>query len=214
MGCNSGLEFSNVKTHPERVSNLNKFSNNYDWSGLEFPVSTKDIGLFEIKNNVSINVLSVDGREIYTHRKGWRTGHKVDLLLISENGINHYTVIKSLSRLLSSSNSKHHDKQHFYTNCLQGFARELKRDQHQAYCEGNESIRVEMPHEGSTVEFCNGQNQFKVPFIMYADFESILEPIESPDPDPDQPYTNKDNKHTHLAGVFTASLHMVRLKIH
>ena len=31
---------------------------------------------------------------------------------------------------------------------------------------------------------------------MYADFESILEPIESPDPDPDQPYTNKVNKHT------------------
>ena len=62
-------------------------------------------------------------------------------------------------------------------NCLQGFTQELSRDQHQAYCENNELVRVEMPKQGSTVEFKDGQNQFKVPFIMYADFESILEPM-------------------------------------
>ena len=30
---------------------------NYDWSGLEFPVSIKDIGKFETRNNISVNVL-------------------------------------------------------------------------------------------------------------------------------------------------------------
>ena len=35
-------------------------------------------------------------------------------------------------------------------NCLQGFTQELSRDQHQAYCEDNESVRVEMPKQGST----------------------------------------------------------------
>ena len=60
---------------------------------------------------------------------------------------------------------------------LQGFTQELSRDQHQVYCEDNESVRVEMPKQGSTIEFKDGQNQFKVPFIMYADFESILEPM-------------------------------------
>ena len=73
--------------------------------------------------------------------------------------------------------------------------RELKRDQHQAYCEDNESIRVEIPCKRSTVEFCDGQNQFKVPFIMYVDLESILEPIESPNPDPNQPYSQCINQH-------------------
>ena len=43
-------------------------------------------------------------------------------------------------------------------------------------------VRVEMPQEGSTVEFSDGQNQFKVPFIMYADFESILEPVLGQNP--------------------------------
>ena len=32
---------------PQRVSDLRKFKDNYDWSGLEFPVSIKDIGKFE-----------------------------------------------------------------------------------------------------------------------------------------------------------------------
>ena len=57
---------------PQCVSNLRKFVDNYYRSGLEFPVSTKDIGVFENKNNISVNVLAVEGKDIYTHRKGWR----------------------------------------------------------------------------------------------------------------------------------------------
>ena len=46
-----------IKFNPDRVPNFRKFSDNYDWSGLEFPVSIKDIGKFEVNNNISINVL-------------------------------------------------------------------------------------------------------------------------------------------------------------
>ena len=106
---------------PQRVSNLRKFMDNYDWSGLEFPVSIKDIGKFETRNNISVNVLAVEGRDIYIHRKGRRMGREINLLKVSEDGINHYTVIKSLSRLLKSSNTKHKCTQHFCMNCLQGF---------------------------------------------------------------------------------------------
>ena len=79
------------------------------------------------------------------------------------------------------------------------------RDQHQAYCEDNESVRVEMPKQGSTIEFKDGQNQFRVPYIMYADFESILELMDPVEPgSPNQPY--KLIITCHLVGVFTASL--------
>ena len=74
--------------------------------------------------------------------------------MVSQDGINHYTAIKSLSRLL---NTKHKCKQHFCMNCLQGFTQESSRDQHQVHCEDNESVRVEMPKQGSTVEFKDGQ---------------------------------------------------------
>ena len=182
---------------PQRLSNLRKFMDNYDWSGLEFPVSIKDIRKFETRNNISVNVLAVEGRDIYIHRKGRRMGREINLLMVSEDGIPHYTAIKSLSRLLSSKNSNTKRKQHFCMNCLQGFTQELSRDQHQACCEDNESVRVEMPKQGSTVEFKDGQNQFKVPFIMYADFESILELMDPVEPgSPNQPYTNEINQHT------------------
>ena len=35
-----------------------------------------------------------------------------------------------------------------------------------------------MPNKEPIVKYSNGQHQFKVPFIMYADFGSILEPIQ------------------------------------
>ena len=180
---------------PQRVSNLSKFMDNYDWSGLEFPVSIKDIGKFETRNDISVNLLAVEGRDIYIHRKGKRMmGREINLLMVSEDGINRYTVIKSLSRLLKSSNTKHKCKQHFCMTCLQGFMQESSRDQHQIYCEDNESVRAEMPKQGSTTEFKDGQNQFRVPFIMYADFESILEPMDTVEPEsPSQPYTNEVN---------------------
>ena len=59
---------------PQRVSNLSKFMDSYNWSGLEFPVSIKNIGKFETRNNISVNMLAVEGRDIYIHRKGWRMG--------------------------------------------------------------------------------------------------------------------------------------------
>ena len=124
-------------------------------------------------------------------------GREINLLMVSEDGIWHYTAIKSLSRLLSGKNSNTKHKQHFCMNCLQGFTQELSRDQHQVHCEDNESVRVEMPKQGPTVKFKDGQNQFKVPFIMFADFESILElmdPVELGSLN--QPYTNEVNQHT------------------
>ena len=41
-----------------------------------------------------------------------------------------------------------------------------------------------MPVKEPTVEYSDGQHQFKVPFMMYADFESILEPIQGASNDP------------------------------
>ena len=72
---------------PQRVSNLRKFKDNYDWSGLELPVSVKDIGKFETRNDISVNVLAVEGRDIYIHRKGRRVGREINLLMVSEDGI-------------------------------------------------------------------------------------------------------------------------------
>ena len=54
----TALKWTDIKSHPERVSNFRKFTDNYDCSGLKFPASIKDISLFETNNNISVNVLA------------------------------------------------------------------------------------------------------------------------------------------------------------
>ena len=126
----------------------------------------------------------MEGKQIYICRKGGNHERIINLMIMSENNRKHYVAIKSLSRLLSSENTKHKGKEYFGMSCLQGFKEESSKDEHIGYCIDNESVKVEMPFKNSRVEFCDGQFQFKVPFIMYADFESILELIQGLGNDP------------------------------
>ena len=191
------LHHEEIGKYPQRISNIMRYANNYNWSGLEFPVAIMKINEFEKNNEISINVLGLKGRRIHVCRKLKYNDRKnvVNLLLITDWEKRHYTAIKSLSRLLGSSNSKHGCKQHFCLNCLQSFHFEESRDNHFKYCKDNKAIRIEMPKEGSFVEFNDGQNQFKVPFTMYADFEAILKPIEGPSLNPEKSYTKEINQH-------------------
>ena len=76
---------------------------------------------FESQNQILINVLAVEDRQIYICRKGGDYERIANLMLITENNRKHYVAIKSFSRLLSKQNSKHKEAQHFCLNCLQGF---------------------------------------------------------------------------------------------
>ena len=130
--------------------NLRRFEDNYDLSGLEFPLPIKGISEFEEKNDISVNILGVVGKETYILRRSKyntiESFNLVNLLLIADRECRHYTVIKSLSRLVASSNSKHKCKQHFCMNYLQNFQYEESRDKHFEYCKDNETIRIEMPN--------------------------------------------------------------------
>ena len=53
-----------------------------------------------------------------------------------------------------------------------------------------------MPNSKPIVQYSDGQYQFKVSFMMYADFESILEPIQGVSNDPNLSSTRGVNLHT------------------
>ena len=167
-------KWEEIGNNPEPVSKRKRFEKNFDWAGIEFPISVKDIKGFEVKSRISINLLAIKGKEIYICRKGGNYNRSINLMIIN----NHYVAIKSLSRLLASENSKHKGKEYFCTNCLQGFHQKIPRDEHMRYCLDNESVKVKMPHNKPRVEFCDGQYQFKVPFITYADL-TISNPCQN-----------------------------------
>ena len=175
----TAARWEEIDRDPQRISKLKRFEADFDWTGVGFSVSFRDIKRFESRNQISINVLVVEDRQIYICRKGGNYETVINLMLITESNRKHYVAIKSLSRLLSNQNNKHNGKEYYCTNCLQGFLEEHSRDEHIGYCKDNESVRIKMPHKRPIVDYSDGQFQFKVPFIMYADFESILEPISA-----------------------------------
>ena len=52
-----------------------------------------------------------------------------------------------------------------------------------------------MPKKSEYIKFKNYERQIKSPFIIYADFESILVPENNGKKNPNKTYTNKYEKH-------------------
>ena len=191
----AAMKWREIGDHPERISKFRRYEDDFDWDGMKFPASTRDIKRFEFRNEITINILAFEDKKVYICRKGEEYHRVANLILITDHNEKHYVAIKSL-RLLSRQNSKHKESQHFCINCLQGFAEKKSRDEHYVYCRSNEAVRMEMPNRKPIVRYSDGQYQFKVPFIMYADFESILEPIQGASNDPNVSSTREVNVHT------------------
>ena len=173
------LHHEEIKHHPEEISLLRSYENQYNWKGLEFPVSIKKIDKFE-KNNpgIAVNVLfgNKKNQNTYTARRSERNvkcKKQVNLLLIVDGEKRHYTAIKSISRLLKSLNATHEGAYQFCMKCLNGFRKASARGKYYDYYSSNGHVKVNMPTEnGKWLKFHYGQYQFKVPFMLYADFES------------------------------------------
>ena len=175
-----------------RYPKLKPYSDLYNWKGLKFPVAVNQIEKFE-KNNkdIAVNLLylhspkegKIRHKITILRRSDENTSRSkvVNLLLITDGEKRHYTAIKSLLRLLSKENANSKRTYHYCPNCLQAFCTEKSRETHYANCMDHDFVKVEMPNreEDKYVQYHDGQKQFKVPFIMYADFESILEPMEN-----------------------------------
>ena len=194
----AAMKWEEIGNNPERVGKLKRYEGEFDWSGLEFPVSFRDINKFERNNEIGVNILAVENKNIHICRKGRDYDRIVNLMLIAnvENpNKKHYVAVKSLSRLLSKQNSKHKEARHFCTNCLNGFESEIIRDEHYEYCRSKDSVRVEMPTKNPVVKYADGQYQFKVSFVIYADFESILVPVSGAPNNPEMSSTRGINVH-------------------
>ena len=79
------LKWEEIDSHPERISKLKRFEKDFDWSGIKFPVSVKDIKDFESKNRISINLLAIEGEEIYICGKGGNYNRSINLMIINNH---------------------------------------------------------------------------------------------------------------------------------
>ena len=199
--------------HPERIDkDLKSKENTLNMEGIEYPVSLKDINRFEKQNlDISISVLGYSKDErIYPLRiskytkakKEDERKHNIVLLLIKKGDNSHYCLINNLSALLSSQVNKHNHKLYFCLNCLSGYDDPEKLEKHKEYCSEEESIKINMPKPDTYIKFKNYLYSERAPFAIYADFESILKPLDTCEPDPNKSYTHKYQKHEPLSFVY------------
>ena len=170
-----------VDKHPERITKILRLqAEKLNWKDLKFPMELTQISRFEKLNEVSVNVYGYK-QEVYPLRVSKTDlcdySHHVNLLLISEGEKKHYCLIKSMSRLLASQVSTRKAKKFFCPRCLNAFGRQDLLDKHLELCGNNEAVRIKMPEEGTFVYFKNYHKMMDMPFVIYADFESIMRAI-------------------------------------
>ena len=106
-----------------------------------------------------------------------------------------YLAVKSLSALFRGITSNNNGD--FYClNCFQSYTTENKLKKHKKVCE-NHDCYVEMPEEDNNIlKYNQGEKSMKVPFIAYADLESLLEKRNTYHNDPEKSSITKIKKHT------------------
>ena len=187
--------------HPERLNKgMRNNSQNFNWDGIDFPVSIKQIDKFERQNNYAINVFGYEDSKVYPLRLSKKDSQVVDLLLITAGPTNHYCWIKNKSRLFSGQVSKHGHARFFCERCINHFPNGPALKKHLEYCSNHDAVRIEFPkskkgEEKAFLKFKNYKKKMLVPFVIYADFECFTKKISTSSPDGSKSYTKKFQQH-------------------
>ena len=170
------LNHKQIKSHPERISKIKPFIDQYNWKEIDFPPCSTDWKKFEQNNKrIALNILFLPHntdkiRLAYKSKHNFKRENQVILLVITDGKKWHYLTATSLSALLKGITPNH--KGDFY--CLNYFhlyraGKKLKN--HERVYNDHDYCYVEMPDEGNKI--------LKVPAIIYADLECLVEKTHS-----------------------------------
>ena len=104
----------------------------------------------------------------------------------------HYLTVKSISKLLRGITSNHNGD--FYClNCFHSYTTRNKlKKKNENVCRNHDFCHVTIPDEDSKIlKYNPGEKSLKVPFIIYADLEDLLEKIDTYQNNPEKSYTEK-----------------------
>ena len=118
-----------------------------------------------------INLLTIPNEE----KKGW-----------------HNLAVKKLSTLLREITSKHHGEL-YCLNCLDSFRTENRLKSYEKICKNKDFCRIAMPSEKDNIlEFNQYMKLDKIPHIIFADMESLIEKVDGCASNPENNFNNKN----------------------
>ena len=108
----------------------------------------------------------------------------------------HYLAAKSFSVLLRGITGN--DNGDFSClNCFRSYTTENKLEKHKSVCENHDYCYVEMPEEDNKIlKYNHGEKSMKVPFVICADLECLLEKMSTCHNNPKKSSATKINKRT------------------
>ena len=128
------LNLNRIDNHPERISKIKPFIDQYNWKDIDFPAMIKDWKKFELNNEIALNILYVphNTKKIniaYKSKHNLTRDRQIILLMITNGEKWHYLVVKNLSGLLRGITSNHNAS--FYClNCFCSYSTKNKLEKH------------------------------------------------------------------------------------
>ncbi|KAB0804871.1 hypothetical protein PPYR_01841 [Photinus pyralis] len=188
-----------VQHHTDRVSNYPHFSEVLNYDSINFPIRLDDVTKFEKLNNLAINLFCIKGKSVLPFvLSGNQMSDRdpINLLVLSTNSqtdgsiaeainvrkrtVYHFVWIKNMSALFSKQLSNKNHRKFICNRCLNYFSADRLLQKHTTYCQQLNQCAVRVPIKTENcLEFKNYRFQEKVPFVIYADLESILKPCSN-----------------------------------
>ena len=198
-------------THdPQRVSIYKKYENDFDWSGIKFPCSLKEIRKIEELVGYGINIFGYDDtirlHPLQTSSK--KTDKIINLLFLESDDdkkIDHCVYIKDLNVAATPYRNTPDGKyacrkSYVCVNCCNIFSSQQVLDKHRLNgCNKFEPTKTVLPkkikvgenYENPVIKFKNHSRKFEAPVVIYGDFETHNEKYEGPLPDGSKSTTTK-----------------------
>ncbi|XP_071579806.1 uncharacterized protein [Temnothorax nylanderi] len=187
-----------AKHNAERCGSYPDYATVLNLDGIKFPIDLKQIGKFERQNDVSINVFTTregiekkdkfgrgaDRNAIVSLRlTDDKRDRHVNLLYLRNTlrGVNrgHFAWIKNLSRLVNSQLTAKRSAKHVCDRCLHYFYTREKLAAHSVDCGRMNDCAIVLPNEDDKwLSFDNHDRKERLPFVVYADLECLLEQRE------------------------------------
>ena len=196
------LNLDTINKHPQRISKIKPFIDQYNWKDIDFPPTNKDWRKLELNNDIALNILYIP----HNTKKIQLAYKQVILLMITDGEKWLYLAVKNLPGLLKRITSTH-EKDIYCLNCFHSCRTKSKLESHKKICENRDYCHVEvLTKDNNIIKYNHGEKSMKVPFIIYVDLECLLEKMNTCINNPNESSTTKINKHTPSGySIFTSS---------
>ena len=135
-------------------------------------------------------------RHAYISKRNSKRENQVITLMIADNKKWHYLAVKKFSSLFKGITSNNFGD-FSYLNCLHSFSTKNNLKERENVCRNHDYSYLETSKEDRKILNYNyGEKLMKLPFIIYADMESLVGKIDTCHNNLENSSTTKINKHT------------------